>query len=81
MNYNYTPQVYMNKKTDDLVLIVPWFTPATEDEAAALNMRVEAVNVVYGIFWQCGWLMQNQHGVWFGLSLNAIANFELLGEL
>lgn len=56
MTYKYTPQVYMNKKTDDLVLIVPWFTPVTENEAAALEMKVEAINVVYGTFWRSGWL-------------------------
>jgi len=81
MTYNYTPQVYRNKKTDDIFLIVPWFTPVTENEAAILEMKFDKIPQVHGTFWQCGWLLQNQNGVWFGFGLNAIDNFELLGEL
>jgi len=77
---------WKNKKNNKEFKATPWWEiPPGDDELAVVEMEVEFGNKKHkvptkmGVMYQVGWLIQNEHGIWFGLNLEAAEQFEDLG--
>lgn len=72
-------EIYMNKISGELSLIIPWFMTIEED--IDFKYEPDGILIAYGMFQQVGWMLENGHGVYFGLGITAIDQFEYIGEL
>lgn len=66
-------KVLMQKETANLFLATPWW------EIPEPIMEETIPNAKFGVLIQVGWLIQNMHGVYFGV--NSLNGFEELGDL
>ena len=81
-------KVWMNKLNAELCLVTPQWKPIQieYDEKWYESILPEFINfikgrkVARGLVVQVGWLLQNQNGVCFGVSLDTAEQFEDLGE-
>jgi hypothetical protein len=79
---------WMNKKTGQVVLATEQWEPlqVEHDEKFYESILPEFKDftggrkVVRGLLLQVGWLIQNEHGVWFGMPLSITDYFEDLGD-
>lgn len=84
-------KVWMHKTTFDLAIVTPWWEILPEDEIIADKTKILGDDKFkdswpdrkfkIGALTQVGWLMENQHGAWFGIGPSAQESFEDLGEL
>ena len=68
--------VWMNKKAD-LFIATPWW----EIPQDILDETIENYRTRFGVLVQVGWLLENEHGVFFGMRLDTKELFEDLGPL
>lgn len=81
-------RVWMNLHSADIVLATEQWEPfqIEYDEKFYESILPEfkqftvGRKIVRGLLMQVGWLIQNQHDVWFGLPMSAQKQFEDLGE-
>jgi len=82
-------KVWLHKGTGELVLATEHWDPIQiqYDESfykqvlPEFEAMVEGRRIVRGLMLQVGWLIQNRHDIWFGVSLKTESDFEYLGEL
>lgn len=80
-------RVWKNKTSGKEFKVTPWWeVPPGDDQIAVIEMEVDygdgkkrKVPTKLGVLYQVGWLLENEHGVWFGMSLDASEHFEDLG--
>lgn len=80
--------IWCHKENGDLVLASPRWEPLTIDfdeslfkeMAPELMAEVGDRRIARGVLCQVGWLIENGHGVWFGIDLRANEQFVDLGE-
>ena len=75
------PQVWMNKTNGMIFLATPWFSTGDEETAQYTLTVTDPLDIYFGTFYRVGWLIQNQHGVWFGVNLDAKDSFEVIGDI
>jgi len=73
------PQVWLNKISADLFVVMPWMQVMTGDDLFTGMFCYSRVAI--GALAQIGWLIENGKGVSFGIGLNAEKFFESFGEL
>lgn len=76
--------VYYSPGVDKILIVAPWWECIEPEEYLSdllTNEVVKTQKVKYGMLCQVGWLVQNEHGVYFGVALDALENFEYLGTL
>lgn len=76
------PQIWINKKSGELAWVMPWMEIIKGQEILAVNIPDDKTQVrsVFGALAQVGWLVENGHGVFFGIGLQAEELFEKVGE-
>lgn len=80
------PRLWKNKTSGAKVRVMPWWETIKDGEVEEVDELGEMLSVVadrpckFGTLVQIGYLIENQHGVWFGMGPNAIDSFEDLGE-
>jgi hypothetical protein len=74
-------QVWQNKKSKQKFRVMPWWEIFKTDEVlSSLSTDIGVKSAwKFGMLTQVGWLLENEHGVWFGLGPSAIESFEVLG--
>lgn len=85
--YNY-PRKFRNRRSGQVFKAMPWWEAVKEGEIEQVNelglLVTEAAGRLckFGIITQVGYLLENEHGVWFGLGANIVneKEFEDLGE-
>lgn len=81
------PQVWMNRRTGQILNVVPWWDMLAEDtwiEGRTSMLGPEGNSeqrFKIGTLAQVGWLVQNESGMWFGVGLNLVSEFEKVGDL
>jgi len=73
-------KIWMNKKSGQLMVVTPWWAIAPNMEPI-LETKVNGHDIFVGSMYKCGWMLSNQHGVFFGLNLSAEKEFEEIGDL
>ena len=81
-------EVWMNKTNAEIALFSPRWEPLTCDYDENLFKELDPMvaemvgdrKIARGTLIQVGWLMENGQGVWFGLPLSIVDQFEVLGE-
>lgn len=81
-------RVWMNKRTAGLVLATEQWKPLQievdekfyEEILPEFKQFTQGRKIAKGHILQVGWLIQNRHGVWFGMCMSAQNEFEELGE-
>lgn len=74
------PQVWMNKNNGLLFVVVPWMEVFGNDMLSTMSAG-PGTRCVVGVLSQVGWLIENEHGVHFGVNLRVEKAFKKLGEL
>lgn len=82
-------KLYMNKRTGQLAIITPHWQPIVinfdqkfyEELDPAIAQMIQGRKIAHGVLCQVGWLVQNEHEVWFGLPLSVIDQFEEIGDV
>lgn len=75
-------RVWLNKRNGNLFVAAPWWE--TVDSDFQFNGKTKTYNGKIGVLYQVGWLIQNEHGIWFGANYNITGrgkDFEDLGPL
>lgn len=79
-------EVWKHKETGKQYLATPWWEVLKKDELVAGDSQMLAIKDDHpdrkfkiGSLTQVGWLIKNDHGVWFGVSLDAKQSFEVVG--
>ena len=70
----------MNKLSNDLCLVVPWFLVRPE-ETWDEDYEVDGYSIALTAVTRVGWLVENGHEVFFGMPSSVKQQFEDLGEL
>lgn len=71
----------MHKNANEsLKLVSPWFMVKPESSWNP-DMIVEGIEIGLTAVLQIGWLINNEHDVYFGMGMNVSEEFEDLGEL
>lgn len=81
-------RVWMNKMNAQLVLATEQWEPIQvehdekfyEELLPDFKQFTLGRKLAKGLMVQVGWLVQNNHGIWFGLNMSAAKQFEDLGE-
>ena len=81
------PHVWVHKQTGKTLLATPWWEILGSDEILDLKSK-EISNedpwpdrkIKIGTLTQVGWLLQNEHGVWFGVGPDAANYYDDMGE-
>jgi hypothetical protein len=81
--------VWLNKQSGQIVLATEQWEPLQvehdekfyEEILPEFRQFTKGRRVVKGRLIQVGWLIQNQHDVWFGVGMSAKNQFEELGEV
>ena len=80
------PRLWKNKESGKEFRVMPWWEAVKEGDIEETNELGEMVTEVagrpckFGVITQIGFLLENEHGVWFGVNLSAAEHFEDLGE-
>jgi len=80
-------RLWKNKTSQKEFKVTEWWeVPPGDDQIAVIEMEVDfgdgkkrKVPTKLGVLYQVGWLLESEHGVWFGLNLDAASQFEDLG--
>lgn len=75
------PRVWLNKIKGEFFLVTPWWEVPDPLYAGKLDDGIRDRQVRVGTLVQVGWLIQNTHGVWFGVNISTQKQFQDLGEL
>jgi hypothetical protein len=77
------PRVWQNKKDKKKTFrVMPWWEcldPVLSDEEIGVGLT-EGRKFKIGAIVQVGWLLENEHGMWFGMGPKASSAFNDLGE-
>lgn len=80
------PRLWRNKTSGQELRVMPWWETIQNgeiervDEMGKLVTEVAGRPCKFGIITQIGYLLENEHGVWFGVGPKAADSFEDLGE-
>lgn len=75
------PRIWMNKINAEVVVVTPWLVPVGDYIDLKMKTDKEGIPFVWGSFYQCGWLVENGHNVFFGFPMSVEDQFEDLGLL
>lgn len=76
------PRIWQNKINKKKFRVMPWWERAECDDNEldkAMTTKFKRP-CKFGILMQIGYLLENEHGIWFGLNLTAKKQFKDLGE-
>lgn len=75
-----SPQIWKHKKTKKQFRAMPWWEIVDGQEIDHKEIPIPEVNVPwkFGMLVQVGWLIENGHGVWFGISPEAKKQFRVV---
>ena len=82
------PRLWKNKTNGKKVRVMPWWETVKEDgkETEEVDELGQFVSEVagrpckFGVLVQVGFLLENEHGLWFGVGPTGEKQFEDLGE-
>lgn len=80
------PRIWQNKKSKAKVRVMPWWETIKDgkiDEADELGNMISEIAgkpCKFGVIVQIGFLLENKHGIWFGVGPKAQKEFKDLGE-
>ena len=81
------PRLWENKINLAKFKVMPWWEAVKNGEIEEVNELGEMISEVaegrvckFGVITQIGYLIENDHGIWFGLGLKAHEAFNDLGE-
>lgn len=77
MKHSDLHRAWMNNNTGQLFVACPWWeTVEPEDKNYDISVSSElGLNCIkFGTFYQVGWLVQNEHGIWIGV------NYDVTGD-
>lgn len=81
------PRRWKNKTSGQVVRVMPWWEAIQDGKIEQVNELGEMLSEVggrpakFGTIVQIGYLIENEHGIWFGLGPQAKDQFEDLGEI
>lgn len=81
------PQIWCSKINGQLLVVIPWFDmlqdeTLIEGQLSVLDTRItDSRKFKIGALAQVGWLVQNEHGIYFGVNMAAMKCMEKVGEL
>lgn len=75
------PQVWMNKESGIIVIVVPQFIPVGDYTELKCQADDQGIPFVWGSFYQAGWMIENGQNVFFGFPMSVEDQFEKLGDL
>lgn len=82
------PRKWKNKTSGAEVRVMPWWETITDDggmvevdEMGKMISESLGKPCRFGVITQVGYLLENEHGVWFGMGPKAVECFEDLGEI
>jgi len=79
------PRRWKNKISGQELRVMPWWETLKDGEIEKTNEIGEALTEIagrqckFGVITQIGYLLENEHGVWFGVGPSAADSFEDLG--
>lgn len=80
------PRIWQNKKTKKKVRVMPWWETMKDgeieqvDDMGRMFTEMSGRLCKWGVLVQIGYLLENEHGVWFGVGPGAEKGFKDLGE-
>ena len=82
------PRLWQHKKTRKKFRVMPWWETITDDgngiakvdDLGKMITEVAGRSCKFGVIYQIGFLLENEHGVWFGFSTDVSKEFKDLGE-
>jgi hypothetical protein len=80
------PRRWKNKESGKELRVMPWWEQVKNGEAVETDELGQMLTEVagqpckMGVIVQVGYLLENEHGVWFGVGPSAAKSFEDLGE-
>jgi hypothetical protein len=76
------PRYWKNKKSGQIMKVMPWLETVADTVINAKEIPMPKVNTPwkFGMLVQIGYLIENEHGVWFGVGPKAKVGFKDLGE-
>lgn len=74
------PQTWENKKSKQRMRAMPWWETVPDTAITDTDMKIPEVDVPwkFGMLVQIGWLLENETGVWFGVSSKAKELFNVV---
>ena len=80
------PRKWKNKKSKKCVRVMPWWEVVKDGEIEKVdalgNLLSEQAGIAckFGVLTQIGYLIENEHGFWFGMGPKAREAFKDMGE-
>jgi len=74
------PQTWKHKENGKTHRVCPWWEmmPGTEINDKDIGDPIPGTPWKFGMLIQVGWLLENEHGVWFGVGPDAKEFFEVV---
>lgn len=80
------PRIWQNRKSKAKVRVMPWWETVKDgqieqvDDMGRMVTKMSGRPCKFGVLVQIGYLIENQHGVWFGVGPGVEKGFKDLGE-
>jgi hypothetical protein len=76
------PRLWENKESKLQLRVMPWWEVVKDGEIEEVDVLGNMVAEIadrpckFGLLTQIGYLIENDHGIWFGVNLSAAEGFE-----
>lgn len=80
------PRIWQHKKNKGKMRVMPWWETVKDGEFEEVDELGHAISVVaegrtckFGVLVQIGYLIENEHGIWFGVGPDVAKEFKDMG--